>query len=162
MNNRRDNKLCSDVPSESYQNSYQRETICSVSIVRKKILCCDNFPSELHQNSHQRIILSMWVLWKILRSDNFLSEHQNSYQRKTTSVSIVKNCFVLIISLQNYIRTHTKEKPYQCEYCEKFCIMISLQNHIRTRTKEILYVWVLWEILCSDFPLSIIFDYFNA
>ena len=43
-------------------------------------------------------------------------------------------------NLNIHIRTHTKKKPYQCEYCQKcFAQKGDLQKHVRTQTKEKLY-----------------------
>ena len=52
-------------------------------------------PPETHQNSHQRETIPMWVL-----SEVFSSSTQSTVRQSSLNV---------------LIRTHTKEKPYQCE-----------------------------------------------
>ena len=48
-----------------------------------------------------------------------------------------RKCFPDVSPLKRYIMAHTKEKPYQCEFCRRgFSWQSHLKQHIMTHTKE--------------------------
>ena len=47
----------------------------------------------------------------------------------------------------NFIRTHTKEKPFQCEFCEKVLQKKSRKNSYQ---RETISVWALPDVLSME------------
>ena len=72
-------------------------------------------------------------LWKC----SSIRSYENTHWRETLSMQPVWQGISTTTGLRNHLKTHTKEKPYQCSQCDKtFLTNNEVSSHLRIHTGE--------------------------
>ena len=135
--------LFSDSQCWSNRNTCTRDLIkLQVLMINKYLLAFLHSKSRpehwfLHSKSrteHWNLVLKYLKIWM---RNNWCREEAISCNQCEKLFSMAGYSFSQVEHLKKHIRTHTGEKPYPCEQCEKsFSQVWHLKMHMRTNTGE--------------------------